>query len=219
MHFNKFFILFSIVSIVGFALYPEVDLETAALFYREGEGFYLKDMPFFHLLYKGLGPLLIITILSMLGYLFYQKKVAKEARYFNKKAVGFLLAFLLIGPGLMTNLFFKEFSGRARPVQVEAFGGQKHFTPYYQFTNQCDHNCSFISGHAAAAFFFMAFGYVLRSRKIFFLGLGFGVLMALTRVAQGGHFLSDVTFAFILNFIVLKVLYYLFYKEDTDFEK
>jgi lipid A 4'-phosphatase len=219
MHFSKFFIIFTLLSVVGFALYPKIDLEIAALFYRDAEGFYLKDAPLFHLLYKGLGPLLAITVLSMVGYLYYQKKYAKVARYLDKKAVGFLLTFLLIGPGLMTNLFFKEFSGRARPVQVVEFGGDKTFTPYYKFTNECDHNCSFISGHAAAAFFFMAFGYVLRSKKIFLLGLGFGVLMAWTRVVQGGHFLSDVTFAFILNFIVLKVLYYLFYKEGACFEK
>jgi len=89
---------------------------------------------------------------------------------------------------------------------------------YYQFTDQCEKNCSFISGHAAAAFFFIAFGYVMRSRKIFLAGLSFGVLMSLTRIVQGGHFFSDVTFAFIINLIILKGVYYLFYKEGARLE-
>ncbi len=215
MHFSKFFILFSVVSVVLFALFPEIDLDVSGFFYKEGEGFYLKNhslAAFFHDL---LGPLFIVTFLSLFGYLYYQKKSGKKSDYFDKKAVGFLLTFLLIGPGLVTNLFFKELSGRVRPVHVTQFGGDKAFTPYYKVTGACKTNCSFISGHAAAAFFFMAFGYVMRSRKVFLLGLGFGIVMSLTRVVQGGHFFSDVVFAFIINFIILKGVYYLFYKEEA----
>ncbi len=215
MHFSKFFIIFTVGSLVLFALFPEIDLEVSGLFYREGEGFFLKDHPLAAFFHDILAPLFIVTFLLLFAYLYYQKKTGKKSDYFDKKAVAFLLTFLLIGPGIVTNLFFKEFSGRVRPVHVTQFGGQKQFTPYYQVNGACKTNCSFISGHAAAAFFFMAFGYVMRSRKVFLLGFGFGVAMALTRVVQGGHFFSDVLFAFIINFMILKGVYYLFYKEEA----
>ncbi len=218
MRFSKFFIIFTIGSLLLFALFPEIDLEVSGFFYKEGEGFFLKDHPLALFFHDILGPLFIITFFSLFGYLYYQKKTGKKSHYFDKKAVGFLLTFLLIGPGLVTNLFFKEVSGRVRPVHVTQFGGEKLFTPYYKFAGTCKTNCSFISGHAAAAFFFMAFGYVMRSRKVFLLGLGFGILMSLTRVIQGGHFFSDVVFAFIINFIILKGLYYLFYKEEATLD-
>ncbi len=212
MGFSKFFLIFTVASLLLFALFPEIDLEVSGLFYHEGEGFYLKKHAFFVFMHDIIRPLLLLTVLLLLFFLFYKKK----NRFLDRKAAGFLLTFLLIGPGLVTNLIFKEHSGRVRPVHVLEFGGEKAFTPYYKLTGACKTNCSFISGHAAAAFFFMAFGYVYRSRKLFFLGLGFGVLMALTRVVQGGHFLSDVLFAFIVNFMILKGLYYLFYKEEAS---
>ena len=219
MKFSPYFLAFTLFCVVLFALYPDIDLKVSSFFYDAKQGFYLKEYPLFHLLYKGIGVILIVTFLGLFAFVYDQKKRARSAKYLDKKAVGFLLLFFLVGPGLITNVVFKEHSGRARPVQVTEFGGDKVFTPYYKVTDQCKHNCSFISGHAAAAFFFIAFGYVMRSRLLFWLGFAFGTLMALTRVAQGGHFLSDVIFAFIVNLIVLKVLYYLYYKEGAVLEK
>jgi len=219
MRFSKFFIFFTLFCLLVFALFPELDIAASSFFYKEGAGFYLSDTFPFSFLHKRLGVILGVSILGLLLALLYQIKTKKVLKYLDKKAIGFLLTFLLLGPGLITNVFFKEYSGRVRPVHTEVFGGEKAFTPYYSLNGACQTNCSFISGHAAAGFFFLAFGYVMRSRKVFFLALGFGVLMALTRVVQGGHFLSDVAFAFIVNFIVLKVLYYLFYGEEARFEK
>jgi lipid A 4'-phosphatase len=219
MGFSKFFILFTLLCLVIFALFPNLDIATSSFFYREGDGFYLRDTFPFSFLHKRLGVIIGLSVLGLLLALLYQIKTKKVLKYFNKKAIGFLLTFLLLGPGLITNVFFKEYSGRVRPVNTELFGGEKAFTPYYSLKGSCQTNCSFISGHAAAGFFFLAFAYVMRSRKIFLFAMGFGVLMALTRVVQGGHFLSDVLFAFIVNFAVLKVLYYFFYKEGASLEK
>jgi len=219
MGFSKYFILFTLFCVVIFALFPELDIAASSFFYKEGEGFYLGDSFLFAFLHKRLGVILGVSIVGLLLALLYQLKTKKVLKYFDKKAIGFILIFLLLGPGLITNVFFKEYSGRVRPVHTEIFGGSKAFTPYYSLKGECQTNCSFISGHAAAGFFFLAFAYVMKSRRIFYVALGFGVLMALTRVVQGGHFLSDVVFAFIVNFIVLKVLYFLFYKEEASFDK
>ena len=80
-------------------------------------------------------------------------------------------------------------------------------------------NCSFISGHVAASIFFIAFGFLFRNRILFYIALGFSLLMSLSRVVAGGHFFSDVVFALIINFIIFKLLYFMFYKEDASLDR
>ena len=88
-------------------------------------------------------------------------------------------------------------SGRLR-LHVQAFGGPAPYIPALQLSSHCDTNCSFVSGHAAGAFSIMAWGMLAcRRRKLQWLwaGLLFGTLVGAVRMAQGGHFLSDVVFA------------------------
>jgi len=109
----------------------------------------------------------------------------------------FLALALAAGPGLVANLVFKENWDRARPSQIQEFGGTAHFSPPLVMSNECHHNCSFVSGDASAGFFLHSFAYVARRRQraIFYGGLGAGLLIGLMRIAQGAHFLSDVLYA------------------------
>ncbi len=109
----------------------------------------------------------------------------------------FLALAMAIGPGLMVNLVFKEYWERARPAQIEEFGGHQRFSPPMVVSNQCHHNCSFVCGEASAGFFLHSFTYVARRRRreIFVGGLVAGLLIGFMRVAQGAHFLSDVLYA------------------------
>ena len=55
-----------------------------------------------------------------------------------------------------------------------------------------------MSGHAAGAFSIMAWGMLAgrrRKRQWLWAGLVFGTVVGAVRMAQGGHFLSDVVFA------------------------
>ncbi|MFM7698022.1 MAG: phosphatase PAP2 family protein, partial [Limnohabitans sp.] len=62
----------------------------------------------------------------------------------------------------------------------------------------CDENCSFVSGHAAGGFVWMAWG-MWRGRRLrqrwLWTGMTAGALIGATRVMQGGHFLSDIVFS------------------------
>jgi len=65
-------------------------------------------------------------------------------------------------------------------------------------TNQCEHNCSFVSGHATSGFILMAVGLmgsVATRRRWMWIGLAWGAIVSLARIAEGGHFLSDTLFA------------------------
>ena len=83
-------------------------------------------------------------------------------------------------------------------MHVQAFGGPAPYIPALQLSSHCDTNCSFVSGHAAGAFSIMAWGMLAcRRHKLQWLcaGLVFGAVVGAVRMAQGGHFLSDVLFA------------------------
>lgn len=112
----------------------------------------------------------------------------------------FLFLSLAAGPGIFVNAILKEFWGRARPQYVEQLGGDKTFTPPFIITDQCDSNCSFVSGDSAIAFWTMALTFVVPPRwRVATLMLTFllGVVISFFRMAQGKHFLSDTFFAFV----------------------
>lgn len=110
----------------------------------------------------------------------------------------FLTLCLIVGPLVVTNIGLKDHWGRARPRDVVEFGGSKAFTPPFPPSTQCAYNCSFVSGEASSiyiVFFAGAFLFKRNSRNMIKLGIILGSLAGLIRIAQGGHFLSDVVFA------------------------
>lgn len=122
----------------------------------------------------------------------------------------FLLLALALGPGLLINAVMKEVSGRARPVQIAQFGGPQRFTPAFTLAHECDRNCSFVSGHVAAATMPVAGYYVAatrRRRRLWLAtGLALGALVGLARLLVGAHFLSDVVIAMLLTWLVCALL-------------
>ena len=118
----------------------------------------------------------------------------------------FLFVSLLAGPGILVHSVAKEGFDRARPKNVEQFDGRKQFTRAFEINTSCSKGCnSFVSGHAAMGFWFMALGWALRSRRWFWIGVATGLVLSATRIIQGGHFLSDTLFAGYLTYFVLRV--------------
>jgi len=118
------------------------------------------------------------------------------------------------GPVLLVNGILKDHWDRARPAHTEQFGGPKHYTPPLVIADQCERNCSFVSGEAALGFTFMAFGFVARTPKRRRLGIAIGVtigaLFGLQRIIEGGHFLSDVYFAGLFIALTVWLMHRLF---------
>jgi lipid A 4'-phosphatase len=105
---------------------------------------------------------------------------------------------MALGTGLMVNGVLKEHWGRSRPNTAQAFGGTLAFAPALQPSRQCATNCSFVSGHSATGFTVMAVGLLgapATRRRWLLYGAGCGLLIGLVRMAQGGHYLSDVLFS------------------------
>jgi lipid A 4'-phosphatase len=110
----------------------------------------------------------------------------------------FLWLALALGPGLVVNVVLKVEVERPRPYQVLALGGPQAFVPAFAQPPPGASGASFVSGHAAIAFYLIALAWVFprRRRDWLLAGATFGLLMGATRMAAGAHFLSDVVFAF-----------------------
>jgi lipid A 4'-phosphatase len=122
----------------------------------------------------------------------------------------FMIAVLIVGPGVVANLAFKENLGRARPRDVVDFGGTKAFTPALVPSRECARNCSFISGEASslyAAFFALALLIPQYRLALLIGGIAAGSLAGLVRMIQGAHFLSDVLFAGIFMAMTVSLLH------------
>jgi membrane-associated PAP2 superfamily phosphatase len=123
-------------------------------------------------------------------------------RWWRRAMVAALLTLLAVG-GLVNGVL-KDHWGRARPATVHQFGGPRVFTPAWEPASQCLQNCSFVSGHAATGYALISlgmFGSLATRRRWWLIGMVTGTLIGLGRVAQGGHFASDVVLAGLLVWI------------------
>ena len=160
--------------------------------------------------------LIALVALIILFVSFWQQKYAPWRKY----AI-FTILFIGIGPGILVNLFLKEEFGRARPREIIEFGGDQHFTEFWQ-PGTAGTNSSFPSGHAAIAFASIAPWFIFRKKRRtiarFFLctGLLFGVLVGIARILQGAHFVSDILWAGGLVYLVGSFLALLMNIEKGD---
>ena len=203
-------------SIKGFAIYgavlaaslalfywaPQVDLFVSGLFYDPVHGFALATWPPVRDFTRSIRWIAWGILLVVLVGAVWLRLVGRPLWRLDRNALIFLVAALAIGPGVLVNTVLKDHWGRARPYQIEAFGGQHKFTPAPLPANQCARNCSFVSGHAALGFSLVMFAFLVpaaRPRSIALAAaLSFGALVGLARIVAGHHFLSDIVDAGLL---------------------
>ena len=196
---------------IMFGIFPKLDQETSAFFYNQGNGFYLGKVSVLAAFREFVWNIsIVLFIFCVAGFLFLRLR-GDNTKYFE---IGILV--YLLGPILLVNGILKEFWGRARPSQITDFGGEKMFTPFYEISDQCASNCSFVSGEAsgATAIFIvvtlLTWAYCGAWVQIFAVGLSTIVLVAsgFLRVGFGGHFASDVLlsilFTGLIFFIVIR---------------
>lgn len=195
--------LLPLIALVLFAPFSTaIDLNTSGFFYR-GDEFTVNG--FTQLMYRwGNLPGQLVGGCAVLVWL----ATCCTARWqrWRKASAAIALTFL-IGPGLLVNGAFKELWGRPRPREVVQFGGKQEFRPFYKplFHRVGFGNKSFPSGHVSMGFFFFILALVGRREGMpwltylaYYLAFQLGLLLALARIAQGGHFVSDCLCAAIL---------------------
>lgn len=198
-----------------FLVWPQIDLGVSALFYDENTGFSGDRNAFVMALYRGIplmsNAIIIGLFIAMFAYMFQSGLHGARRRI----QVGFLIVSLMLGPGLLIDVVLKDYWGRARPAKVTEFGGAATFSRALIPTDQCARNCSFVSGHASAGFYFVSLGFLggaVARRRWTLIGLGLGSVFGLGRIAQGGHFLSDIVFSFYATWFAAWLTWQIFVK-------
>jgi lipid A 4'-phosphatase len=203
----------------------EIDLAASRFFYEPQQQF--ANRPVFEFAYHfGFWPVWIVIILAAFALIgsFFTSALKKY-----RQPSLFLILTLALGSGFIIHFLLKDHWGRPRPKQVIEFGGTQPFRPYYapNFFHQTEKSKSFPSGHASVGFYFFTFiflGKYYRKKILYYTGvfltIGLGSWLGLARLAQGGHFLSDILFSALIMWLTAFTLYrYLLshqYKECQD---
>ena len=159
----------------------------------------------------------IITLLVLPAFIAILGKLILPRRrmLIEGRAALFLIATLALGPGVLTNVILKDHWGRARPIDVQQFGGSYHFTPWWDPRGDCPDNCSFIAGEPSGAFWTLAPAALAppELRAVAYgAAIAFGVGVGALRMGAGAHFFSDVVFAGVFMYLLIWVMHGLIYR-------
>lgn len=202
-------LLFFVVAV--YAKFPALDLIVSARYFEAGPGFIHARDPLVLWLYDWTPPIgRALALLAALHALLApwlakaldaakRPQAAQRCRGPWRHISTVFLCAALLGPGLVIEGVFKNTVGRPRPVQIEPFGGPQAFQGPFALGDNTSAHRSFCSSHAATGFALMGLGLTcgpLWRRRWFLIGLVSGAVIGAGRIMQGGHFLSDVIFAF-----------------------
>jgi lipid A 4'-phosphatase len=209
MNRTGLFIALALALIVGllFGIYPELDLKLAGLFYDPAT----KSFPIKFNTLAAIardGAMWIAWGLALPPIIALIVKLVRPDRplLMPGRAIVFLLITLLLSAGVLTNLTFKSYWGRPRPVTVTQFNGTEPFVAWWDPRGTCGRNCSFFSGEGATAFWTYAPAALtpLPWRPLAYAAATvFGVTTSALRMAFGGHFFTDVAIAGLVTFLVI----------------
>jgi lipid A 4'-phosphatase len=211
-------IALSLALIVGvlFGIYPELDLKLASLFYDATSRTFPVRLNWLAAMARD-GAMWIAWGLALPSIIALVVKLVRPDRplLMSGRAIVFLLLTLLLSAGVLTNLTFKSYWGRPRPVTVTQFGGDQTFVPWWDPRGSCARNCSFFSGEGATAFWAYAPAALAPPawRPLAYAGATlFGVTTSLLRMAFGGHFFTDVAAAGLVTFLVIWLVHGYIYR-------
>ena len=191
---------FLFAAVMLFTVFPGLDLWVSNLFYA-GQGYFpANDVWSVRGVYQmtpWIGRVIFSSALVVvLLAIFAPSKISR--RQWRRSAA--IVAVVILGIGLLVHAVLKEGMGRPRPRDIHNFAGSTSYVPVLKASQFCQTNCSFVSGHAAVGYSLMALGmFGVRERRRFWLltALLLGSAIGFVRIAQGGHFLSDIVFSFL----------------------
>ena len=204
-----------------FGLYPRLDIDISAWFFDPiAQGFRAGRTTGSGVSWPALGREFAMGVVTALavpaGVTLLGKLLRPGMRMLiPARAAVLLLTTLLLAPGLLTNVLLKEHWGRPRPIDVREFAGRQTFVAWWDPRGGCLHNCSFVAGEGAGAFWALAPAALVPPQwrpLAYGAALGFGAATGTLRIAFGGHFFSDVVFSGVFTFLIIWVIHGLLYR-------
>ena len=209
MNRTGLFIALGLVVVIGllFGIYPELDLKLAALFYDSTtQTFPLKLNSIASFARDAAMWIAWAFALPAIAAIVVKLVWPERPMLIGGRAAVFLLVTIILSAGVLTNLTFKSYWGRPRPVVVTQFHGDQEFMPWWDPRGTCGRNCSFFSGEGATAFWTYAPAALTppQWRPLAYAAATlFGITTSALRMAFGGHFFTDVAAAGIVTFLVI----------------
>lgn len=209
-------VIISLLAALVFGLWPAIDLRITALFYRPVTGFWLEQVPGVETFRNLIWDLTILAfVVALAGVVL--AIAGRPLMGVPLRDCAYLAVLYLLGPILLVNVILKTHWGRARPADVFDFGGGHHFTPFWQPTDQCLRNCSFVSGEVSATVVMTIAMLVVRPALDRLLPKRSGqiwtaaayllpLLVSVQRIVTGRHFTSDAVFAALFMIALALVL-------------
>jgi lipid A 4'-phosphatase len=209
MNRTGLFVALSLALVIGlvFGIFPELDLKLASLFYdAQTRSFPLKLNWLAQVARDGAMWVAWGIATPAIAALIIKLVRPDRPLLMSGRAIVFLLLTLTLSAGVFTNLTFKSYWGRPRPVLVTEFGGDLPFVAWWDPRGQCGRNCSFFSGEGATAFWTFAPAALAPPawRPLAYAAATlFGVATSVLRMAFGGHFFTDIAAAGLVTFVVI----------------
>jgi lipid A 4'-phosphatase len=119
--FSRFFWLSFIFFVALFILFPEIDIWFSSLFFKDGD-FFLKHHFLTDFVYDFTRPVIVFYFLIFVFFLF------KNPFNLKKRAITFILLCIIVAPGIVVNLGFKDHFGRARPRDIVQFNAIQYLS-------------------------------------------------------------------------------------------
>ena len=191
--------LLLLACVLLFLVWPELDLIVTRYFFDPlNQEFPANALPWVKWVYDDTPVINQWLGLLMLSALLLQWIRPGWPGLRARRSICAWLLVVCIGLGFTVDWVLKDHFGRPHPYQTHVFTGDQDFVPAFHYRPLCEVNCSFVSGHAAGGFVWMAWGMWgwRRRRQAWLLaGVAAGSFIGAARVMQGGHFLSDVVFS------------------------
>jgi membrane-associated PAP2 superfamily phosphatase len=218
MNRTGLFIALGLALVVGllFGFYPGLDLKIAALFYDTAtKTFPLKASTWASIARDG--AMWVAWALVMPALIAFVVKLLRPVKplMMSGRAMVFLIVTMLLSAIVLSNIVFKGYWGRPRPVVVTQFDGKLDFVPWWDPRGKCPKNCSFFSGEGATAFWTYAPAALTPPawRPVAYVAAtAFGLATGGLRMTFGGHFATDVLFSGIVSFLVVWLAYAFIYR-------
>lgn len=190
--------------------HESIDLRVSEFFYEKYPRFQAGSL-WSYVYHYGVIPALLVGIISV-GFLIMQIS-PKWQKYRTAALMAFLS--LAIGPGLLINTGLKGYLQRPRPIQLEKFGGKYQYIPMQKIEVKTSGNNqkSFPCGHVSMGFYFLCLWRIAEregkkawARRSLLIAIILSGLLGWARMAQGGHFISDVLLSGYLVWLVTMIL-------------
>jgi hypothetical protein len=193
-----------------FLVFPGLDLAASGVFHQAGAGFPLSRSPVLRALRESSDLVLMAAVVGLAAHVAWRLSRRGRTAGASMRRSLFLLAALVLGPGLVVNGVLKAWWGRPRPVGVDLFGGEAPYQLVWRVSDWCQSNCSFVSGEASVSAWFVAAAIMAPSRFRAILlppTVVYAGLLSLNRLAFGGHFLSDILLSWSISAVVFALLH------------